>query len=294
MALSLPAAAITPSFTFWLMLFQTFLGSLRSHFLSHFSLWMYLCIGGKREEKLFFQGDSWARAILLKVPIIGAQLSSHDECTCQETEAAGGEKEGGTKWWDTARLAFSLSPCPPPPPIHTHVRFLSASRFSFSFNVGHLCSPELGPSAATISLASTARLISPALRRACECCGSPAGLLLIRCTFWFVLSLIAFSVTYNGWPPRDLHIAWLTDLFIYRPLPASPAWFPPTTLPPFQTSTSLLCIQRPPPPNHHLVPLKSQPNRSREGSSTIKYTCHPPSLQDKSLSVLLSNSRQLD
>lgn len=42
---------------------------------------------------------------------------------------------------------------------------------------------ELGPRAATISPASTARLISPALRGASECGGSPAGLLLIRCTF---------------------------------------------------------------------------------------------------------------
>lgn len=171
-----------------------------------------------------------------------------------------GGREGGERCWDRG----SRFPAPLLSPL------------SLSFNVGHLRSPELGPSAATISLASTAGLISPALGGASECGGSPAGLLLIRCTFWFVLSLIAFSVTYNGWPPGDLHIAWLTDLFIYRLLPGF-------------SSPSL-----PSSPSHHLVPLKSQSNRSREGSSTIKYICHPPSLQDKSLSVLLSNSRQLD
>lgn len=69
---------------------------------------------GKREEKLFFQGDSWARAILLKVPIIGAELSSHDECTCQEPAAAGGEREG-ERWWDGGTRF--LAPLLPPPAL---------------------------------------------------------------------------------------------------------------------------------------------------------------------------------
>lgn len=76
----------------------------------------------------------------------------------------GRERGGGTE------ALASLLPSSRPP-------------LSLSFNVGHLRSPELGPSAATISLASTAGLISPALGGASECGGSPAGLLLIRCTF---------------------------------------------------------------------------------------------------------------
>lgn len=67
---------------------------------------------GKQEEKLFFQGDSWARAILLKVPIIGAELSSHDECTCQEPTAAGGEREGAR--WRDGGTRFLAALLPPP------------------------------------------------------------------------------------------------------------------------------------------------------------------------------------
>lgn len=49
------AASITSNFTFRLMFFQTFLGSPCSHFLSPFSLQMYLCIKGSGRKNCSFR-----------------------------------------------------------------------------------------------------------------------------------------------------------------------------------------------------------------------------------------------
>lgn len=114
-------ASITSSFTLWLMFFQTFPGSPRSHFPSPFSLRMYLCIGESgregKKKKIVLSGWQLSEGYIIKGTNhrCRAIIARWMRLSGAAAAAGGARRDGGTRVLaPLPPLSLSLSRRPPP------------------------------------------------------------------------------------------------------------------------------------------------------------------------------------